>query len=197
MAGDPPAGHLEADEEPGRAGFGDPSEGIPPDEVDRLVEADDPAQVRLVGIRGRVEVVAVERHAGLEAQGVAGAEADRDEPVGRSGGEHRVPQLAGAGSLHEDLEAILAGVAGPRDKGRNARHGSFGDPVVADAGQVEVGQRREDLHRPGTLDGDEGGSQRAVVEDRPERLDPLGEQVAHERALPALATTRKRSSASR
>ena len=183
MAGDPPPRHLEAHEEAGRAGLGDAPEGVPPDEIDRLVEAHDPAEVRLVRVDRGVEVVAVQRHAGLEAQRVAGAEADRDEAVRRAGRQHRVPQLAGAGGLDEDLEAILAGVAGPGDEGRDSGDGPLGDPVVADPGEVEVGQRGEDLHRPGTLDGDERGGQRAVVEDRPERLDPLGEQVADERGV--------------
>ena len=145
-----------------------------------------------------VQLVAVERHAGLEPERVAGAQPDRHAVRGADAVEQRVPQLAGPRGLDEDLEAVLAGVAGPRDQRRDARDAALGDRVVAQGVEVDVGQRREDLASARALDRDEAGRQRAVVEDRPEagsrRSASASETTA---ALPALATTRNRSSARR
>ena len=74
---------------------------------------------------------------------------------------------------------------------------ALGDRVVAERGEVDVGQRREDLDAtagPGSAH--RRGGQRAVVEDRPEparSARPAASLTSG--ALPALATTRKRSSA--
>src|SRR3954451_19323968 len=76
------------------------------DEVVGLVELHDPAEPGLVRVRRRVELVAVERHAGLETEGVAGAEPDGSDAVIAAGRHERVPQLDGAAGVHEDLEAV-------------------------------------------------------------------------------------------
>ena len=62
--------------------------------------------------------MAVERHGGLQPQGVARAEAAGQDAELRAGGEHFAPD-AGAGGLvggDVDLEAVFAGVAGAGDQ---------------------------------------------------------------------------------
>ena len=66
--------------------------------------------------------------------------------------------------LEEQLEAVLPGVAGARDERRLATGMALGDGVVAQAAQVHVGQRLEQLRGARTLDGDERGAQRGVVD---------------------------------
>ena len=78
------------------------------------------------------ELVAVERHAGLEAQGIAGGKAARLKVVFRAGLEQFFPQLRGIGVIHDELEAILTGVAGARDNGESARYLAHGGSVVAE-----------------------------------------------------------------
>ncbi len=60
------------------------------------------------------------------------------------------------------------------------RDGALGGRVVAQAGQVDVGQRGEDLDRARALDGEQAGRQRSVVEDGLEALQPLGQRVRHD-----------------
>ena len=67
--------------------------------------------------------------------------------------------------VDEDLEAVLARVAGPRDERRDAGDVPFGDGVVAQRGQVDVGQRREDARPPA----DPGRDQRPVASERSSR----------------------------
>ena len=61
--------------------------------------------------------------------------------------------------------------------------GALGGGVVAQAGQVDVGQRGEDLDRPRALDGKQAGRQRPVVEDRLEALEAFGQRVRHDRRV--------------
>ena len=46
--------------------------------------------------------------------------------------------------------------------------------------EVEVGERPEDVEAARALDRDEAGRERAVVEDRLEAVEPLGERVRHD-----------------
>ena len=109
---------IEADETPRRAVAGDLLERAAADEVARLGELDDAPQPGLVGVGVEVELVAVERHAGLEPERVARAEPDR-QPAGRPDRvEQRVPERHRVGRVDEELEAVLAGVPGPGDRVR-------------------------------------------------------------------------------
>src|SRR3954447_26000378 len=131
MAGDPAAAHHEADEPPGDAVAGRLLERGTADEVAGLVELHDAGQVRLERVRLEIELVPVERHAGLEPERVPGAQPDRRKAVRGAGGHHSVPELPGPARVDEDLEPVLAGVAGPGDEGRNAGDGPLGNRVVA------------------------------------------------------------------
>ena len=183
MAGDAAAPNGQADQLLARAlGLGLLERG-PADEVALLAELDHSTEARLE--RGRVgaQLVAVERHPGLQAQRVAGAEPDRND-AGRSARLHQgIPDAAGGGDLHEDLEAVLARVAGAGDEGRHAGHAPLADRVVAQIGDRNVRQRRQDRQRQRALDGHQGGRQGAVVQDDVEALDAFREGVAHRRRV--------------
>ncbi len=142
-----------------------------------LREPHDAPEARFEGGRRPVQLVAVERHAGLQAERVARPEPDGDEARGAAGRDERVPHRGPRRRVHEELEAVLAGVAGACDEGRDPGHASLRDPVVVDRSQVEVGERGQDPRRLGTLDGDEGGRQRPVVEDCATGREALGEGV--------------------
>ena len=92
--------------------------------------------------------------------------------------------FGGRPRLDEHLEAVLAGVAGPGDEGRDAGDGALGDRVVA---QARRGRRRSAARRtsigPRALDGEQPGRQRAVVEHRLERDEALGERVGDDRGV--------------
>src|SRR6185503_17195142 len=82
------------------------------DEVARCAPVDGPAEAGLERRDRLVHVLAVEVHAGLETQRIAGAEA---------AGLHarldeRRPQRLDMRRRQRDLEAVLAGVAGARDE---------------------------------------------------------------------------------
>src|SRR5262249_47327061 len=88
-------------------------EGLTPDES-ASAELDHPAETGLAR-RGRlVDVVAVQAQPRLQAQRVARAEATRFG----AGARQRFEDRAGVGRLAEDLEAVLAGVAGARRQHR-------------------------------------------------------------------------------
>src|SRR5207249_10068622 len=74
-----------------------------------------PTEAGLDGVRGLVDVVAVEREARLQTQRVARPQADRLEPGVASCGEQRVPDRARVVVRDEDLESVFARVAGPGD----------------------------------------------------------------------------------
>src|SRR5215211_1080568 len=81
VARDAPPLHLEADQLLAEPLFFLFAECILADELLLLVQVDGEADARLQGRRLRVELLAVEAHPGLEAQGVA-----RPEPGGRGAG---------------------------------------------------------------------------------------------------------------
>ena len=84
----------EADEHRGIGG----DDGREPGAADEvvLVGGDDAAEARLGGNDVERQLVAVQRHARLEAQRVARGEARRDEPVRLARGEQRVPERRAA-----------------------------------------------------------------------------------------------------
>ena len=86
-----------------------------------LVELDDPAEVGFERRNRGVDLVAVERHFGFQAQRVARAQAAGLDAEFRAGVHHLVPDALGLAGRDVDLEAVLAGVAGVRDARRRAR----------------------------------------------------------------------------
>ena len=132
------------------------------------------------------ELVAVERHASLQAQRVAGGEAAGLDAVFLAGLEQLVPQRRGVRVVDDELEAVLAGVAGAADKGVNARdltgHRRVIRQLVDGLLLVVLDERDEDLRGLGALDGDHGNvaglglevhvkAVRALVESLPDDVD--------------------------
>ena len=177
VAGDAALAQHEAHERPRERPRQGRLQGRPADEVARLVQPDDPAQARFERVHGPVELVAVEGHAGLQAQRVAGTQPDRHEPDAPARLHQRVPQGRGGVPRHEQLEAVLAGVAGPGEQGIRAGHPGLGDAVVAQGAQVGVDQRRDDALGARALDGEQGGPQRGVIQAGVE----AGQALAHGR----------------
>ena len=69
-----------------------------------------------------------------------------------SSASHRRGAIAGG---DEDLEAVLAGVAGARDRAADAGDLAVREPVVLDRAEIDAGQRLEDLPRLRPLHGDQ------------------------------------------
>ena len=168
---------MRPDQALGRPGRGDPLEGRTPHEVVRLVELHHAPEPGVIWVRLAIELVAVERHPGLESERVPRAEAHRNAVGGLDGAQQHVPELDRPAGLDEDLEAVLARIAGSRDEGRDPGHLALRDGVVAQGRQVDPGQRGEDRDGPRPLDGQQAGRERAVVEDRPEAGQALGERI--------------------
>src|SRR5207245_3839006 len=72
-----------------------------------------PAGAPLVWRHGGVDIVAIERIAGFEPQGVTRAEAARLRPPGTDEGE---PERFQVGRAAIQLEPVFSGVAGARDE---------------------------------------------------------------------------------
>src|ERR671937_1360702 len=81
------------------------------DEV--FAEADGPLQGGLERIGLCVHVHAVQPHPGLQPEGVARAQSRRLQPVTLARLEQRCPKPGSFGIAAEELEAVLAGIAGP------------------------------------------------------------------------------------
>src|SRR5580700_9463026 len=90
-------------------------ERFPADEIAlRRIESHRPAQSGLQRMAALVHVVAVEIHAGLQTQRIS-----RAEPGGCDAlREQRLPRLGGLLRRQHDLEAVLAGISGAREKPR-------------------------------------------------------------------------------
>src|SRR5205085_4606823 len=111
LARDPLAGDFQSDELALQAFRLLLLQRLAADEPAGLVELHDPAEARLERRVLLVHVVAVQAKRDLEPQRVARAEAARHRALF----DERVPQLAGAVGRNEDLESVLAGVAGAGD----------------------------------------------------------------------------------
>ena len=152
--GMPAAVGAQAPQQPGGAGLllGEQRLAAP---ERRLLPADRPAGARLVRRDLARQLVAVQRVAHLGAQGVAGAEPARPDAQVLAGLQHRVPQLAGAVGVDQQLVAVLAGVAGAADGHlRPAAPGAGHERHVRQlAGQPEQLQH---LQRPRPLHGEDG-----------------------------------------
>ena len=98
-----------------------------------------------------VHVVAVQTIGDLEPQRVARAEAAGC----RTFGHQRVPQLARAAGGDEDLESVLAGVAGSRDDAAgDAGHGRIAEVVVREVDHFRLAELVDERGRLRSLDGD-------------------------------------------
>ncbi|MNM64643.1 hypothetical protein D3C81_760500 [compost metagenome] len=83
------------------------------DEIARCrLPGDAPAQVRSQRRMGFVDVLAIQVHAGFQAQGVARTKAAR----GNAGADQVVEKCRGLDSGEDDFQAILTGVTGAGDK---------------------------------------------------------------------------------
>src|SRR5688572_30580952 len=118
----PPVDHLEADELAGDTLRSLPLERFPPEEV-ALLHLHDPAEVRLPRGDGLVDVVAVEGHARLEPQRVPRAEAARGRALVLPALQQSAEDLLRPLRREVDLEAVLAGIPGPRHQGRGSEDG--------------------------------------------------------------------------
>src|SRR5439155_11788717 len=86
--------HLEADEPPRDAGRAHLLDRVLADEV-TLLRLHDPSEAGLERVRRLVDVVAVERVRHLEAERIAGAEADRRDTIMAARVEQRIPEPFG------------------------------------------------------------------------------------------------------
>src|SRR5579859_2263619 len=84
-----------------------------------LVELHDEVETRFVRRRAVVDVVAIERQAGLETQRVAGAEA---HGLGATRADQSVPELLSVIRAAVQLETVFACIAGARDEALHAGH---------------------------------------------------------------------------
>ena len=145
--------HDEGDELLGRARLAHGAHGVGADEARVLLAR--PAEAGLDRAARLHQVVAVEVEADLEAQRVARAEAGRR----RAARDERVPDRAGVAGRDEQLDAVLAGVAGAADeRGAPATCGSTrGEALGQRAPSASAG---DDLARARALHGEH----RVVVE---------------------------------
>ncbi len=123
--------------------------------------------------------MAVQRHAGLQAQRVAAGQAARDQALVGAGRGQRRPQVLGVGGGAEDLEAVLAGVAGAGQPDLTVRHGGGQQRVVLEGGQVGVGELGQDAVGLGALDGEQRVGVAVVADDGVEAGRALGQGVQH------------------
>ena len=93
------------------------------------------------------QLVAVQRHRGFQAQRVARRQAARG-----AGADDGVPHLLRVIACAEQLEAVLAGVAGAGDEGFHAVEGHPRAGVVGQGGGVVAKQRLQHLERTRALD---------------------------------------------
>lgn len=132
---------------------------------------DDPRESALDGRGGVIQVVAVQTHAGLEAEAIAGAQAGPAELVRAARLEQQLGQGGRVLSRHGDLEAILARVAAARDEHvRNGLAGGQLERQRAALAKVEIGQvarlggedGRDDVDGDRALDGDQATAVQTV-----------------------------------
>ena len=183
MASDPAARHHEADEALVWTFVRNARQRVPPDEVARLVQLDDATEAGVERVGLPVELVAVQGHAGLEAQGVPGAQAAGDHAGALTRAREGGPDLGAPSPVDEQLEPVLARVAGARDERRDARDLALGDRVVAQRAEVQIGQRSEHLGGAWPLDGDERRRERPIVEHGPPAPEPRSQLVRDDRRV--------------
>src|SRR5436309_15555039 len=111
MSRDAPRLQLQADQAPCRSLRLDLLQRLASGEL-ALVELHGPAQARFVRVDGLVHVVAPEAQRGLQARRIARTEACRQHAGRPPVLEDRIPDLTHSFAVDEQLEAILACVAG-------------------------------------------------------------------------------------
>ena len=139
----------------GRGGLGS-QQGVAADEG-ALVELHDPAQTGFQGMDGVIDLVAVEGHLALQAEGVAAAQTRRQQTLRRASRHHGIPHLGGIGGGAVELKPVLAGVARAADEARHTGHLAVGEEVVADGLQRGLCEGLEDGQGAGALQGDLSG----------------------------------------
>src|SRR5207302_5120323 len=102
-----------------------------------LLELDRPAQTGVEGVCPLVHVVSIESEPSLQPAGVARPQAAGKDARLAPRLEQRLPNLNGSPRGHEDLEAVLARIAGAGDQCLDAAR-----PIAADGsvGKAEVRQ---------------------------------------------------------
>ena len=111
-----------------------------------------------------VDLVAVEAEPRLEPQTVARAETDGQQPAVAPGREQPVPDPLGVRRRHEDLEAVLASVAGARHHRGGSVDRSRDQIEGAQRGDVARCERSEDLGRERSLEREQRGRVRDVLD---------------------------------
>src|SRR5215472_11659786 len=160
MASDAPRVELEPDQLALRPVGLDLPQGVPADEL-RLVELHGPAQPRLIRVDALVHVVAPETKCGFESRRVARSQSRRKHAGLFAVVEDCVPRLAQAVAVDEELESVLARVAGSRDQGMDPGDVAVAEPEVWDG--VEAVARQPFLGE-GALECDKAQLKRAVFD---------------------------------
>ena len=161
-----------------------------------------PARLERIDLFG--QLVAVERHAGFEPQGVAGAEAGGHDAQRPAHLHQHFPHARGDAGAQAQLEAVLARVAGAADDAALALGGRVQDAdlrpaIVPHRLEIDVDQRLQQFDGSRPLDGEHGPQAAHVVPrqspGRAARPAPAGRwawtQSTILARLPALTTTRK------
>ena len=144
-----------------------PGQRFAPDEI-ALVHLDDPAQVRFPRRDGRVNLVIVESHGGLQAQRVARAQTARLDSELGARREDLLPDTRSVGGRKINLKAVLAGVAGPGDPRRRAAHHAIDKMVVANGRERNRRQLLQSIERARTLHGKLGIARSGIFNRRVE-----------------------------
>ncbi len=140
---DPTTNHLQPDQFAPRPFCFDALQRLAADERP-FVELDDPAKACFVRVYRLRNFVAIERELGLEAQAIARAEADRLEAVVVPLFKQAIPYGCGVLVRKEELEAILARIAGTRDDRRDVpQERARRDAMEGDRRDVDVDDPRE------------------------------------------------------
>src|SRR5438128_2588622 len=153
MTGNTAVQHFETHKDPAEPALAGLQDGVAPDEV--LVEAERPIQARLERIGAGIDVVAMKAHACFQPQGVTGAEARRPDPVRLTFLEQRPPELYGIAVATKQLEAVFAGVAGPRDHACDVGDLTLDEGVVLHAAKLRWCESLHQADGSGTLHADQ------------------------------------------
>src|SRR5258708_1095853 len=97
-----------------------------------LVELRDPCEVRFKRCERGMNLMPVERHFGLETQGVAGAQPSRLDAELLPGGEKLIPNPGSFIGRDVDLETVFTRIAGARDTRLDTADDSIGEMVILD-----------------------------------------------------------------
>ncbi len=119
--------------------------------------------------------MAVEGQGGLEAQGVARAEARGQEARGLAGLEQGLEDRRGPLAGEVELEAVRARVAGAGDQGRLPGQLELREGEASQLASLDAADALEDRRAGGPLEGEQPGGVAAIAHGRPRAdvgLDP-------------------------